>query len=455
MVECKGKGKMKTFWCDIKSGPSSTVSSSNKSFASEESCESISAPTCKKLHVEWIVDVFTKLLKDILMERNAELDSHDRYNNSIPEYSSASSKETLNVLTLPLCKAPRRCEHALSQRDSVVVPTDVAKDMHKFITSIADLHRPNDEFRSLNHSCHTVMSTLKLLHWTEENGAKESSENIGATSSHVYFGPLAKFAVVLGALIQHVAPQTEDPSPVERQDISHPSRRSSAEAENAIAKVWQLLTQEPNQFLSLRRCLCSTTEEWHRFRQVLVHASLSTVVMDANVESMRTSRWETFLAMSKNSSNDQSDFSGGRIESKNSTVLGTKEQISATLAIDLIVQASYFSHGMQHWSVYQKWNRIMWSEQYKAFCLRLCNTDPASVWFEHELQFLDGTVLPLITKLKDCGFFGAASYEGLWDYAVGNRDEWARNGRDIVCEESKGWQGDEGDNDDDHRRAYV
>jgi hypothetical protein len=57
--------------------------------------------------------------------------------------------------------------------------------------------------------------------------------------------------------------------------------------------------------------------------------------------------------------------------------------------------------------------------------------DPSTNWYEGELWFFDFYVLPLARKLKECGVFGVSSEEYL-DYAVRNRSEWARKGKEVA-----------------------
>jgi hypothetical protein len=59
--------------------------------------------------------------------------------------------------------------------------------------------------------------------------------------------------------------------------------------------------------------------------------------------------------------------------------------------------------------------------------------DPTDFWYKGELGFLDFYVIPLAKKLKDCGVFGVSSDEYL-QYALNNRSEWERKGREVLQE---------------------
>ena len=56
--------------------------------------------------------------------------------------------------------------------------------------------------------------------------------------------------------------------------------------------------------------------------------------------------------------------------------------------------------------------------------------DPAENWYESELGFFDFYIIPLARKLKECGVFGVSSEEYL-GFAIENRNEWERKGRQV------------------------
>jgi hypothetical protein len=88
---------------------------------------------------------------------------------------------------------------------------------------------------------------------------------------------------------------------------------------------------------------------------------------------------------------------------------------------------------MQHWKVYQKWNRRLFDELFTAYKADRMDRDPSDFWYESELKFFDSYIIPLAKKLKDCGVFGVSGDECL-NYATDNRREWESKGRMIVGE---------------------
>ena len=109
------------------------------------------------------------------------------------------------------------------------------------------------------------------------------------------------------------------------------------------------------------------------------------------------------------------------------------EHRKATIVIEHIMQASDVAHTMQHWHVYQKWNRRLFDELYTAWRAGRMAKDPSTFWYEGEMKFFDGYIIPLAKKLKECGVFGVASEECL-NYAEDNRKEWEAKGQMIVSE---------------------
>ena len=59
--------------------------------------------------------------------------------------------------------------------------------------------------------------------------------------------------------------------------------------------------------------------------------------------------------------------------------------------------------------------------------------DPTENWYKGEIGFFDGYIIPLATKLKDCGVFGSAGDEYLGN-ALRNKAEWIEKGAAIVEE---------------------
>ena len=57
-----------------------------------------------------------------------------------------------------------------------------------------------------------------------------------------------------------------------------------------------------------------------------------------------------------------------------------------------IIQASDVAHCMQHWAVYQKYNKRLFEEQYTAFIEGHTTDDPRPGWYKGEIWFFENYV---------------------------------------------------------------
>jgi 3'5'-cyclic nucleotide phosphodiesterase len=143
---------------------------------------------------------------------------------------------------------------------------------------------------------------------------------------------------------------------------------------------------------------------------------LATDIFDNELNDLRKKRWAKAFSNESVSTNSK--------EGKN---------LRATIVIEHLIQASDVSHTMQHWHVYQKWNKKLFAEMYLAYKAGRMGANPADFWYQGELKFFDNYIIPLAKKLKDCNVFGVSSDEYL-NYAEMNRAEWEVRGQEIVIE---------------------
>jgi len=230
--------------------------------------------------------------------------------------------------------------------------------------------------------------------------------------------PMIHFAVILSALI-HDVDHPGVPNAVlvrEGSDMAIVYKNKSVAEQNSVDLAWELL-MEP-QYEDLRRCIYTTQEELESFRKLLVNAVLATDVMDKELGTLRKRRWDLAFRT------EPSDLPQGE-----STCMTNRK---ATIVIEYMIQASDVAHTMQHWQIYTHWNEKFFQECYKAYKDGRSEKDPTEGWYEGELGFFDFYVIPLAKKLKECDVFGVSSDEYL-NYAVSNRDEWSRRGKEMVA----------------------
>lgn len=154
----------------------------------------------------------------------------------------------------------------------------------------------------------------------------------------------------------------------------------------------------------------NSTEEFNLFRQVCINAVIATDVFDPALKAGREDRWNKAFA---------------------SSLTDEVAQTRATITLEFIIQASDVAHTMQHWHVYQRWNKRLFLEMYEAYKIGRAEKSPIEGWKDGEMWFFDNYVIPLAKKLKECGVFGV-DCEQLLDYASQNRAEWQKKGDDIV-----------------------
>lgn len=265
----------------------------------------------------------------------------------------------------------------------------------------------------LNSAAHVVMASKKLL----KRVVKPLESHSSSTAYGITSDPLTQFAILFSALIH----DTDHPGVSNAQLVKENSpiavlyHDKSVAEQNSVTISWDLLMQP--QFSELRAAIMPTAGECKRFRQLVVNAVLATDLFDADLKSLRENRW-------KKAFND--DISPSSVRA-----IDDHSNRRATIVIEHIIQAADVSHTMQHWHIYQKWNRRLLEELYVAYSEGRAEKDPSIGWYNGELWFFDNYIIPLALKLKTCGVFGVSCDE-LLDYATANRAEWASKGEEIV-----------------------
>jgi hypothetical protein len=197
----------------------------------------------------------------------------------------------------------------------------------------------------------------------------------------------------------------------EEPGMAHMYSNKSVAEQNSLDLAWNLLMEDA--FDELRACMFHNRQEMMRFRQVLTNVVLATDIFDKELNELRKARWQ-------------------RAFHDNECCKDQVNALKATIVIEHIIQASDVSHTMQHWHVYQKWNKRLFLEMTHAYKAGRMTADPATFWYLGELGFFDNYIIPLAKKLKECGVFGVSSDEFL-NYASQNRAEWAERGQEIVA----------------------
>jgi 3'5'-cyclic nucleotide phosphodiesterase len=283
----------------------------------------------------------------------------------------------------------------------------VVEDLRKYITILASMYR-NNPFHNFEHACHVTMSVNKLLKRIvlldssdeKSDSGSEGEMDMYKCMSGISSDPLAQFAIVFSAIIHDVDHRgcSNEQLCKEQQVIADRYKHKSVAEQNSLGLAWDLLMTPT--FAKLREELFGTRAEMLRFRQIVINLVLATDIFDKELNDCRKVRWNKVFSSSLEPPMDSDDVQD-QLDRK------------TTIVIEHIIQASDVSHTMQHWHVYQKWNKNLFTEMYQAYQNGRMSFDPSDIWYEGELAFFDNYIIPLANKLKECQVFGVSSDEYL------------------------------------------
>lgn len=106
---------------------------------------------------------------------------------------------------------------------------------------------------------------------------------------------------------------------------------------------------------------------------------LATDIFDTELSNLRKERWSKAFSEQGNAA----DTNDAR----------------ATIVIEHIMQASDVAHTMQHWHIYQRFNKRLFEEIYVAYRSGRCEMNPVEFWYEGK-QLLEHICSMYITILK-------------------------------------------------------
>ena len=429
-VVAKGKGVMSTYWLALKKAGQSV--SSDEDFADLEdnvlsrSSRAASVMDQKEARVvEWVCDILLKQVKKVVVvHQRCPSSAHSNRDLMFQGHDGKIClDEVQEAIRTPDFNA--KVAEATLDYDLVQVPDAIINDIRDYVAMIAASYKRN-KFHNFEHACHVTMSVAKLLgrvvspelpslqgqSMADEKARHQMAAQIHDFTHGLTSDPLANLALVFSALIHDVDHLgiSNVQLAKEQPDLAQHYRNKSVAEQNSFDIAWDLLMAD--RFNNLREYIFETQAELLRFRQLIVNMVLATDIFDKDFHQLRTNRWQ-------------------RAFHENLPDSVTKD-LRATIVMEHIIQASDVSHTMQHWHIYQKWNRRLIEEMYIAYKAGRLDSDPRTFWYKRELAFFDDYIIPLATKLKECNVFGVSSDEYL-AYAMKNREEWAERGEEIVA----------------------
>jgi 3'5'-cyclic nucleotide phosphodiesterase len=404
LVNAKGKGMMQTYW--VNSVKTSVEDWSNSSTSSDEIF--FAKENLKDGSIDWMAKVLECALEKVVLNRDTTV--QDSYKSFVKSYGMFPNPRDEVTETIIL---PKPSQKSLKVRDSCTPVSNVVKEqITEYVSCIAELYR-NNPFHNFHHASHVVMSTQKLLNRI----VRPSESHVSATAYGIATDSLSQFAILFSALIHDVDhPGVSNAQLVkECAPVAIKYNNQSVAEQNSITLAWDLLMED--RFCDFRNQIMPTESEALLFRKLIVNSVMATDLFDSELKKLRETRWSTVF------SNDDSQQIGSDKDCNR----------CATIIIEHIIQASDVCHTMQHWHVYQEWNRRLFDEMYIGYKAGRVEKDPSEGWYNGELWFFDNYIIPLAKKLETCGVFGVSCGE-LLDYARDNRSEWAAKGHEIVKE---------------------
>lgn len=447
-VNAKGKGKLQTYWLEASSIKYNTnaVEILGKALSDEiDAAGHVSEKTggvsgivarfekTEKLNtlgdrtrrqVEYTVQVMARIVKRIVAKRGIRRDT-ERHP---VDMAKLSDNHLLQELNQDIDFSGVSVNGAELNPNNFNLPTEVQKQLHDFVTTIASTHG-NHPFHNFEHANHVAVSLTKMYSkLSSQERSIPSPKPAGkgrqtqkgnhlnhATTTFICSDPFSEFALVFATICRDVnhpgmsnAHLAASNSPLTQKY----GKKCTAE-QHAISTAWDIFARP--EFRDLQKLLFETAEEVLRFQKLVVKLILATDVADNSLIEERNKRWQQVFKPA-NYPLDVKTSSG-----------------RATLVLESMIQVAYYAHYTQHWNVFVRWNRHLFQESCLAHKLTPVLQDPAERWFALEMSFFEDVIIPLTEKIHECGAFGDNAEEYM-NYAKSNRRDWQVKGRDVILD---------------------
>jgi len=345
------------------------------------------------------VDILESLLREVMASHDGE-----RRTGQLDHRPSNSISNPRDEIQLAI-QMRKSLTNGLSAASTPELITEVKLELRDFVVTVAAGYESN-RFHNFLHAsqvAHLANLLVKGIHSTEES--KDASD--------IAHDPLARFAIVLSALVHDVGHTGVPNSQLaeEQPELADKYKNKSIAEQNSIDTAWEILMS--SRFKNLQHCIFESIEERERFRQLLVNCVMATDIFDQDLRALRKSRWDKAFSDDGSLSSDEEEG-----------------HYKATIVIEHIMQASDVAHTMQEWEIYRQWNESLFREMYDAYTEGRATKDPSDGWYEGELWFFDNWVIPLAQNLKECGVLDIVS-DQLVKQARSNRAKWELEGEEI------------------------
>jgi hypothetical protein len=380
----------------------------------------------KERLVDYHTNILTKLLKKLAMmrRRNNNANTVSTTTTTVAVIGTSNemnvrdfSTNTISNIVLEDINFPTTTsiieDNTMVRDVKSSVDTVVLAQLRELVSRTAGLYQEKDRpFHSFEHASHAVLSVTKLLAAIERIANDSSHSSSGAVvgfdsqlvkkTKLMIIHPLTQFVIIYATLVCDVGRGC---------DVTQANKSNNKQ--DSIERAWSLL-MEPS-FRDLRECICGKEhEQMVFFRRLLVKSIMATDVNDGR---------DAVAPPPQRRSLPESSL----------TVEDQKASQKAMGIIEKLVQASDGSHALQHFSVFAKWNKLLFKEMYLAYKFGRATTadkDPSEIWYERELKLFDSRIV-LAKQLQHCRVFNKVA-EIYVNGALSNRREWEKTGRSIV-----------------------
>ena len=363
--------------------------------------------------IEWNVDLFKRLLRQILAHRMGSGKESKEDLHSIAHVMKEGSTvrdELSRIISFPFFD--REASKLKVDPETIELSEAVQEQLRGYILSIAGMYKGH-AFHNFKHASNVATTANKFLQRVKDD-----------TLEMQIFEPTTQFAIIVSSLIHDVAhpgvPNTQLVAEGDKLAVLY-NNKSIAE-QNSVDCAWNTLME--SRYKDLRTAIYSSQAEMDRFRQLIVNCVMATDLFDEELLADRELRWK------------QAFDESARDES---LTVEQHENLRATVVMEIVMMSSDIGHTVQHWHTFKRWNERLYFEWYEAFLEGRLAADPTATWYQEEIKFFDSIVIPMTNKLKDCGVFGMAGEEAV-RCALSNRKEWVVNGGAAVEEFKERYQ---------------
>ena len=375
--------------------------------------------------IDWNTDLLLKLLEKVVKHRHLE-SSRKMYRKVYKDTSSSNgimrrsdrlrSQQHFDDVS---SKASSKASDERNGTTHSLLTPAVRSQMRDFVATVASLYEDH-AFHNFEHACHVTQAASRLVNSLVAPSRKRAdSDSSSAALSHnssqpLFRDPLDHFLVVFVALF-HDVDHKGLPNWKLIEEYPEMAKRYGTESiaeKHALAIVTELLHEE--RFKELKVCICGTPSNQANVFRLLEKGIIATDIGRSELQLAREEYW--YQAFDNSSLPSQCAHA---------------DTFHATIVMEYIIQASDVAHTMQHWHIFCKWNERLFQENYAAYIAGRALIDPSTDWYEDQIRFFDGFVIPLAQKLKRCGLFGVQSEEYL-RYARENRAEWKLKGEQVT-----------------------